>query len=64
MNKKNILWIAHCAIGGICGGVCLYAAKSQARNWSELVVYAVGSYLLSKILLCGLFLENKEKKQA
>lgn len=64
MNKKSILWIAHCAIGAICGYVCLYAAKSQARNWSELVVYAVGCYLLSKILICGLFLEKKDKKQS
>ena len=64
MNKKNILWIAQCAIGGICGWVCLCAPMIRARDWHELVVYAVGCYLLSKILICGLFLEKKEKKQA
>ena len=64
MNKKSILWIAHCAIGAICGGVCLCTDMSHAPKWCEPVVYAVGCYLLSKILICGQFLERKEKKQA
>lgn len=63
MNKKNILWIAHCAIGGICGVVCMVSGANDVPKSCRMVVVAIGVYLFSKTLIAGQFLEKKEKKE-